>query len=1289
MRFIKDGPSIPEELLIARDEGRVVFFCGAGVSQNSAKLPDFNGLTKRIISELGASQDSPAYKAFYGAQRVLDSIKQLETPKHTEERKQLEELKQLNESGLISGDRVFGLLERDFLLEDIEEEVARALRPDSSIESRLDSHKIMLQLAKTPAGHTLLVTTNFDSLFEDCDPAVKKFQSPKLPNLSAGETFDGITYLHGRVNEDYTGSDPEGSGFILTSSQYGRAYLAEGWATVFFKEILERYTVVFIGYSADDPPVQYLLEALSSKEPGQNKIYAFEKGDEQSASAKWRHKGVTAIPYEDFIPFWNTLSAWAERAKNPQEWYKLIISKAQNGPTGLEPHERGQIAHIVSFDEGAKLFSKSLESPPAEWLFVFDSQLRINGPTHQRYMSGENKSDPFELYGLDFDPTPSEEEDQQNVHAGDCLWDAFALLPSDNHLSADKQPSTFKGSFSTKAPQCPNRLRYLGSWLCKVANQLEAIQWASHQQGLHPEILEIILMQFNRKPEQDSSLMGKAWRYLSESWKSPSTNELSLIPYALENDINTYGWDSFTYRQFINSIHPFITVSPSSSLGYVNLKDATHPSQFFNLEIAYPAPPVVGTPENYLAKTARAFRQQLEVASELETEIGRGSALTHLKPLISFNDGASRTAYGEIYTYVLLYIENIIKLIGFDIAAAKREVLSWPYKNPVFDRLRVWVASVEDLTPPDALEEIFSGLDDLAFWDRFYERDLMHSFAKRWSHLSLSYRREIEQRFIQGDPKYGNMGSSGNDLELRYKAQRSLKRLLWLKEQGCSLSERCLQKISELQAVIPDEKFENIELDSGFISRLYAVTDDYSFGNLLSLRMSELIPVTDRLRGQNNDFSTDNKPFAGLALEHGWLAFMALSLSAEKGEYPERAWCEYLSPHVRENAKEQPISHIANLLSCCPLAVSEEFLYNVTDWFYAKGQELITLHPPTYKQLFQQIIKLIQHNSRKLKNRYAEGMVSDWLNTAINSPVGKLAEALIQSLNFNTVEQEKQLPEWWVQAASSLLSLKHNISALSIAVFTQRLSWFYYVSPEWTRTHLFSVLTGTHVDNRNAFWCGFLTNPQASNKLLSELKPALYEVAVNAQFRKHGYDSRNISGLILLEWRACQEQVSEPGNNQELKELLLQVDEHLAADFLINIESWCNDDEYGSEWQSLAIAFFKEVWPRQKCMRTPKLSASLFELIFSSKTLFETLYSIILPKLSGVERLYISHLTHLNEIFSNFPYEALEVFHKILPSDVYNWPFDMADTIKALLDSDGSIKHAPKMIELKRKWDSR
>ena len=93
MRFFADGPNIPDNLLIARDQGRVVYFCGAGVSRARAGLPDFFGLAEAVIDKLGVSSEGPARK-------ILGEAKGL--------------YERTGEGGLISADRIFGLLERDF-----------------------------------------------------------------------------------------------------------------------------------------------------------------------------------------------------------------------------------------------------------------------------------------------------------------------------------------------------------------------------------------------------------------------------------------------------------------------------------------------------------------------------------------------------------------------------------------------------------------------------------------------------------------------------------------------------------------------------------------------------------------------------------------------------------------------------------------------------------------------------------------------------------------------------------------------------------------------------------------------------------------------------------------------------------------------------------------------------------------------------------------------------------------------------------------------------------------------
>ena len=51
MQFIENGPDIPDSLLQAHEEGRVIFFCGAGVSY-PAGLPGFRGLVEKFIKKM-------------------------------------------------------------------------------------------------------------------------------------------------------------------------------------------------------------------------------------------------------------------------------------------------------------------------------------------------------------------------------------------------------------------------------------------------------------------------------------------------------------------------------------------------------------------------------------------------------------------------------------------------------------------------------------------------------------------------------------------------------------------------------------------------------------------------------------------------------------------------------------------------------------------------------------------------------------------------------------------------------------------------------------------------------------------------------------------------------------------------------------------------------------------------------------------------------------------------------------------------------------------------------------
>lgn len=310
MRFIENGPDIPDELLFAQDEGNVVFFCGAGVSMAHAKLASFADLAEKVINGLGAIENSKAKKLF-------SAFTELNKDPHTR--------------GAMSADHIFSGLIRDFGRDDINGFVAKSLLPKK--EPNLTAHKIILKLARSQGGQTRLITTNFDLLFEACDKKLQSRTRSNLPHIQFSDNDWGIVHLHGRVKSDYSGADHDG--FVLSSSEFGDAYLAQGWARSFVKNVLGKFVAVFVGYSADDPPVRYLLEGLQQSDGTNHSIYAFQSADDE-AIAQWNEKGVIPIVYNSdgkHAFLWNSLDAWSVKTKNPSAWKNKLLSKARKGPS--------------------------------------------------------------------------------------------------------------------------------------------------------------------------------------------------------------------------------------------------------------------------------------------------------------------------------------------------------------------------------------------------------------------------------------------------------------------------------------------------------------------------------------------------------------------------------------------------------------------------------------------------------------------------------------------------------------------------------------------------------------------------------------------------------------------------------------------------------------------------------------------------------------------------------------------------------------------------------------------
>jgi hypothetical protein len=688
VRFLEKGPTIPDELLVARDEGRVIFFCGAGISRARAQLPDFFELAERVMNGLGTGFDSPARK-LVAAARDMKPI--------------------AGATGVISADRVFSLLEREFTVRDINCEVAVALRPGPDAD--LSAHKTLLDLSRGPDRKVRLVTTNFDLLFEAASPRLSVWEPPNLPDPTRQTEFAGIVHLHGRVDSSYRGA--LGDGFVLSSAEFGRAYLSDGWATQFIRAVTDNYLVVFLGYTADDPPVQYLLEALYRTSAKQTRLFAFQSGTESEAESRWRHKGVHAIAYDGndaHRALWNTLEAWAGRARNPAGWYDGVIRLARRGPEKLLPHERGQLIHMVTNRDGASRFASAQNPPPATWLCVFDPACRYEKPGRLNLLQlGDEAFDPFDAYGLDTDPIPPKIDPSdylQKREVPENVRDAFALTPLDREDLRDASSSAFRGQGALSSAAIPPRLGHLATWLAKVANQPAAVWWAAGQRGLNPAVQSYVQSQLQRPERECAPAIRHAWQYLFESWRTEAARQV-LNNYAVQQVIEANGWNALAVQYYGELCRPYLKVTrafwtgpkPPNHSKKVQLRDLV------DVEIEFPHLDLpITIPDEHLAAVLAELRQNLGRVVALRADGFHGVASSDLPPiepdpnLLEFTSTRDLGLSGTVTSYLTLFC----RLLEIDPKAAEVEAQTWlGHDDPVFTRLTIWACKDPRLVPDD------------------------------------------------------------------------------------------------------------------------------------------------------------------------------------------------------------------------------------------------------------------------------------------------------------------------------------------------------------------------------------------------------------------------------------------------------------------------------------------------------------------------------------------------------------------------------------------------------------
>lgn len=530
---------IPEKLLREHEDGKVVFFCGAGVSV-PAGLPSFKGLVKAVLEKLLPSEgycqpgtaEALAWRTFCEG-RYDEALEILESPRE----------------GVCNP-------------KPVRERVSALLMKSPQT---LEKHLTLARLADLDKKSGRLVTTNFDDLFEK---AVSKLGGQKGLNMHVApalppakrQTFSGLTYLHGRLSSS---SDEDNRQLVLTTTDFGRAYMLEGWARRFVVDLFRHYHVVFIGYSVEDPMMRYLVSALAAvrEESEENEEilqqfrqpYAFAKkdADKTVGEQQWKLKGIEPILYDDagkpdkHGELWRALKEWAkdhrEGLKDRRQkvfYWGQFPPKDENDPVVRE------MTWALKDDKVARYFAslKDERRPHPGWI----AHLQREG-----------------LLGLPIGKT-NKGEDIAAPLVSQRLTDHLALHDATFHLSL---------------------------WIVECLDTQEALDWALRGGGvLYADLRLRIRFQLDEDKTELRPAFRKIWQVLADddyahALSEKLQNTLLLSTPRLAPDA------VFAKRVFLKRLRPLpvFEVDQGFRATFENLrnepKDPKRPSDWYRIEI--------------------------------------------------------------------------------------------------------------------------------------------------------------------------------------------------------------------------------------------------------------------------------------------------------------------------------------------------------------------------------------------------------------------------------------------------------------------------------------------------------------------------------------------------------------------------------------------------------------------------------------------------------------------------------------------------------------------------------
>lgn len=1150
--LVPNGPRVPVHLMNEVDDGRVVFFCGSGVSAGEGSdLPDFAKLVKHVYEKRRIEPDTVEREALH-----------CELEDENLRRPQL--------------DKALGLLERPKRLgpQVLRRTVVECLTTPPT--PPLVVHEALLTLSKTEHG-TRLVTTNFDNRFVEAG-FDKRFldAAPKLP-VPKRHDWWSLVHLHGWIDRD---RDTNGSSLVLTSADFGRAYITERWAARFVTELFREFTVIFVGYSVADPVMGYLVDALAAERAKGAKFekgYAFAEYDGtpegfQKTHDTWRAKNVEPVLYDNRLKdhrlFAETLTEWARIRTDPfQARSQIAISGISRLPEGTNDPIRERVVWALEEAGAAEAFAAA----PAN---VDENEF----PKIERWL------DAFQEAGL-LRCTAAEPQTE-----GEGFGPAYVRLV-DNGFQ----------------PLNPNTLdatrMHLAYWIARHAHVPQVLSWVLRNGGrMHPWLRERIqiLMQDPEPEVEVPARLRLLWTILS-NYEPVSPNRF-LWSKELLRSAHSDAERGRIEDEAIASLAPRLIVVPGATshtrlarfwageTGPIPAMDACgHPKLAISDEQSLHSTETITSSPDVLARHAETLTGYLEQAlrlAEEDEEIYSDSSW--YRPSIKEHDQNRLTLEAALDPLIDLARDSYPQLAAKSPARADGLIRRWVLSgSPLFARLALHVLTEDPKSDIGLARKLLVLHPRPGVWNFELQREVLRFLRRAGARLPQRLRMELV-RVIHEDPR-PKPRRPHPDYPGWIRRERAL-RLHKLAASGARLDKRSRALAETLEPPEPGAGEDRNEFATWREGARWIGAEDLA---PMNLRDAPAEDIAAALRDGN--ISIDG--FQGLAGTEPQKAREALEQLGAEGRWPADFWERLLwsvpGPADEPDADTRAYEEVARALVDAPDELYEEIANGFAD--IVKG--LATAYDTDREAEFG----VLWERAWRSPGQRAAPEVADApepLDRALNDPAGKLADAALTRLRKHQPIVGEGLPEPLRPYFDAIA--RDPGGHLGRVMLATRLYYVFAIDPDWVEERLIPLLDPETSREAPNLWYAYGWSRTIGPNLLNVLKGYFLEV-----LRRGEVTPRAEHNLTLLFMTICLEAPNEL-TDDEVHGVMDVMSEEALLTVLANLRDRLKGGpaERAEIWNQRVQRWLGDFWPEPPVRNAGPVSKAMLDLIAESGDAF-------------------------------------------------------------------------------------